>query len=814
MNNQYIRWIALCIAGSIVYHVNAQLHQWIRTNPGGGGAFSTIGAGIDGTIIAASDLSGAYRSQDGGSTWDVLGASRGLTETHISGIGFHRTIPDILFIGTGNGIFRSNNGGDSFTHVLTSGYITDIEMAVNQPNIGYATYHPTYNSKHGTIYKTTDTGWTWSPITTNLPDSLRLLKIVVNPHHADTLYVLSGNGRFACGPAEVYRSTDGGISWTHLTDSFPPILDLAMDPQHPDTLYISTMNADCNATYYWTDLLGALYRSTDAGISWTYRSDYTGVILINPNNTSHIRIIDPREPYPWNPRSGTFTSYDGGLSFTQTGSVNQWDTFFQSHVYWCYGSSFNGICKTVGEDLSNPNTYYWVTSQWAYKSTNGGTTFENIFTREIQPGYWQSRGLDNVNMMDIAISPADPRIIYAAYFDIGLWRSIDKGQSWQSCNDSLHSGNWEGHGGNCATVLADPQRPHVVWASQSENQNGEYPTYLLKNSDTGNKNQWIPADTGLPKQQIMGLSIDPQSPTHHRTLYVTAQQDVYQSTNDGTSWTKIFDCNGCRFTAVDPNNRNILYAAGERGVWRSTDRGNSWTNISIPEMYAPAGSQFWDWGYSGIFDLATDPHQSGVVYVVVHGPNKGLYKSTDTGKTWAHILTDNFLRKVAIVPTNTRQIYATSSSAFEAGGYDTGSHGIWYSHDGGQTWTRQNHGMPYPFALAVAIDHSTQPTVYVGVPGTGLQKAAVPIPVSTTTSSTFTAKAYPNPTSRYLHVVLRSSPSKPISLYDITGRIHPVPYYLIDPYHYLIDLSGLPAGTYLLKFTGKPQRIYKTSPKQ
>ena len=73
---------------------------WIRSNPGGGGWFMTIGAGPDGLILAASDLSGFYRSQDRGRTWDVIAAAQGLMTTHASGIGFHPTDPDILFLGT------------------------------------------------------------------------------------------------------------------------------------------------------------------------------------------------------------------------------------------------------------------------------------------------------------------------------------------------------------------------------------------------------------------------------------------------------------------------------------------------------------------------------------------------------------------------------------------------------------------------------------------------------------------------------------------------------------------------------------------
>ena len=704
----------------------SQTHNWQRTNPGGGGAFSTIGASASGIILAGSDLSGAYRSTDGGNTWDVIGADKGLTETHVSGLGFHQTDGDILYIGTENGIFRSDDGGNSVSHVLVGGYITDIEFGTNVPTTGYAAYHPMYNSNQGVIYKSTDNGLSWLQVSTNLPGGLRILKLLVNPNDVNTVYLLSGEGRFACGPAEVYKSTDGGVTWTNLTASLPEILDVALSPANPNHVFITTMNADCSAPYYWTDLDGDLYKSTNGGNSWgsPLANGRTGVIWIDKNNANIIRLIDPREPYTWNPDAGTWTSTDGGQTFSHTGFVNNWDTFFNGDPYYCYGASFNGICKTLGEDLSNPDVLYWVNSQWVFKTTDGGDTFQNLMTNEVGSNFWQSRGFDNVNMMDIAISPADPDIIYLAYFDMGIWRSLDHGQSWQSCNHANYTGDWDGRGGNCATILADPDRPNVVWASNSENQNGEPPTYLLKNTNTGEKNSWSLSNSGLPTTEVMGLSIDPNSPVNNRTLYVTANKDVYKSTDDGASWTKVFNCNGCRFTAVDYFDGNLVYAGGENGLWRSTDAGNTWTDVSQPDMPS-SGTDFWDYGYDGVFDIKTDPNIANTVFVVAHGNNKGLYKSSDSGNTWTHILTDDYLRKVAIMPQNSNILYATSSSAFEAGGYDPASQGVLFSYDGGQNWTQQNQNMAWPFALAVAIDHTATPDVFVGSPGTGFQYAAV-----------------------------------------------------------------------------------------
>ncbi len=797
----------------------AQTHQWQRTNPGGGGAFSTVGASASGIIVAASDLSGAYISTDGGAHWQVAGAAQGLTETHISAVGFHRTNGQLLFVGTEAGIFRSSNGGQHWQRVLDGGYITAIEFATDQPDIGYAAWHPEYDALEPQIWRTDDAGLSWQPVSLDLPEDLRILKLAVRPDDANTLYALSGMGRFNCGPAELYRSTDGGAHWTLLAGDLPEVLDFAIDPFEPDRLWLTTMNADCDYIWYWTDLEGDLYVSTDGGDSWTWRSDYTGVLWPDASeapdngNTTVLRLIDPREPWPWNPRAGTFTSYDGGWTFVQTGFIDDWDTFYNGDPYWCYSSSFNGICKTLGTDLSDPHAIYWATSQWIFGSTDGGATFHNLFTDELAPGFWRSRGLDNVNMMDVAISAADPQRIWLAFFDMGIWRSIDGGLSWQNCNDPVFSGSWEGHGGNCATILADPVRPDVVWASQSEYQDGSYPVRLLKSQQGGLAQSWVAADMGLPHEQIMGLSVDAHSPTYQRTLFVTAQRDVYRSTNDGLSWSLVFDCDGCRFTAVDAANGQKVYAAGEQGVFRSLNGGLTWQSVGLPEMVAAPGADFWDYDYEGVFDLKADPVVPDRLYVVVFGSGGGLYRSDDGGQSWSKLLTDDYLRKVAVVPDHPDLLYATSSSAFDAGGYDPASNGVWFSLDGGQSWSRQNDGMAWPFALAVAVSRGPQPYVMVGAPGTGFQKADVPLPTAVGTGpasegAPLRTRMGPRGSVWWLWAPARQAEG-PVQVWDLAGRncSARVRVQQESDGWLRLDLSDLPKGVYLAGWPGRVARL-------
>ena len=99
------------------------------SNPGGGGAFHTVGQGPDGLVIVTSDLSGAYLNRaidDPSSRWEIIGLDRGLSATHVSAVGFHPTDPQLLFLGTDNGIFRSADGANTFTKVFADGYFHDI----------------------------------------------------------------------------------------------------------------------------------------------------------------------------------------------------------------------------------------------------------------------------------------------------------------------------------------------------------------------------------------------------------------------------------------------------------------------------------------------------------------------------------------------------------------------------------------------------------------------------------------------------------------------------------------------------------------
>ncbi|HEC21825.1 MAG TPA: hypothetical protein ENI95_02785, partial [Chloroflexi bacterium] len=576
---------------------------WQSTNPGGGGAFATVGAGPSGVIIAASDLSGAYRSLDRGQSWDVIGSYRGLTSTHVSGIGFDPTDPAILYLGTDDGIFRSHDTGETVQQVLSGGYVTDIAVAASDPRLVYAAYHSEWDSDDGHIYRSDDGGLTWEPVSVDLPPGLRILKLIVSPRDADVVYLLSGEGRFASGPPAAFRSMDGGVHWEPI--SVAPgrvpgrVMDIALSRANPSTLYLTTYNIE-------PDLYGYLYRSEDGGETWEEVTHRAGIIWLHPADPRLIRLIDVGAQFPWDERNGVWESTDGGATWRQVSGVEDWDTGW-SRAYFAYEASFNGDARTLGEDLSDPDALLWATGQWIFATFDGGRRFQNLFTDQVAPGRWRSRGLDNVVMFGFTVSEAAPDDIYLGYFDIGCWRSRDYGASWQNCNHPDYTGDWEGQGGNTTTLLADPSRAGVIWTAQAAS--WDEPGTLLRSSDGGET--WEAVGAGLPPAPLMGLSLDRASPEDSRTLFLAAAGDVYVSHDDGYHWSRAFKCGGCRVTAVDRFDGALVYAGGERGLWRSTEGGavGTWESVGLPEMSGEVSGEVWEWGWEGVISIEPDPHR-------------------------------------------------------------------------------------------------------------------------------------------------------------------------------------------------------------
>jgi photosystem II stability/assembly factor-like uncharacterized protein len=744
--------------------------SWTRTNPGGGGALHAVGAGPTGIIVVGSDLSGAYLSRDRGQSWEPIGAANGLIHrfgTSINAVGFDPQDGNILYLGSNDGIYRSSDGGRQFQRVQSqgeainnvngevytvNGFILDIKFAPSTPSIGYTAWHPFgdewmagLNARQGQVFKTLDRGLTWQRVSNStLPNTVRITKLIVHPTNPGLIYLLSGKSRFVDGDPAVYRSQDGGVNWQKLAPTVPRILDLAIDKSVPNRLYLTTEDViatpqDCIA---WDAPLadrGKLYRSENGGNSWTKVADRTGLLWVDVDDPQTVRLVQPDHQHDWNDDcSGLWESVDRGVTWARVSDQRTWGRSwfgFDNNYWW----SFEPL-HTLGEDLSDPDTWLWADG-FFYATFDNGRTWASLDTKQVAPGLWRSTGLENVVMFDLAVSPADNNQIYVGYYDIGCWHSPNRGASWENCTLPDPGGYTDGRKGwgNFTIVQPDPTRPAVLWGATTGEWEDPGAYRLLRSEDYGKNWQTIPTPPGL----MAGLAVDATSPATNRTLFVTIGEDVYRSQDDGRTWALVYDCNGCWFTAVDRFVGSRVYAGGEAGVFYSTQGGAPGT-WQIAEQLLGAGSGANPWGFqewSGVHALETDPHRPNWVYATLYKEynpddpttNGGLYRSQDGGASWNQLLPDAYryyTRDVAISPLDPNVLYVTSSSSSCCGAYIDHSVGVLRSTDGGATWVQVNEGMAWPFARSIAVVPSTMPgmeEVWVGSPGTGVQNRLFPV---------------------------------------------------------------------------------------
>ena len=205
--------------------------------------------------------------------------------------------------------------------------------------------------------------------------------------------------------------------------------------------------------------------------------------------------------------------------------------------------------------------------------------------------------------------------------------------------------------------------------------------------------------------RVMSIAVNPKNKFEY---YVgVASGGVWKTVNDGTTWTPVFDGEGSYsigWVALDPNDSSVVWVGtGESnsqrsvaygdGIYRSVDGGKSWENLGLKKS-------------EHIGRVVVDPRDSKVVYVAAEGPlwgaggDRGLYKTTDGGKTWKAVLTiseNTGVVDVAMDPSNPDIVYAAAYQrrrhvfTLIDGGPESA---IYKSTDAGATWNKLKSGLP------------------------------------------------------------------------------------------------------------------------
>ncbi|MGA8278246.1 MAG: hypothetical protein WB784_08635 [Rhodanobacteraceae bacterium] len=651
------------------------------------------------TIYIGSASGGLWKSPDGGTTYKPV-----FDKQPVQSIGAVEIDPSNhqnVWVGTGepwtrntvsigDGVYKSTNGGDSWTNVglKDSERIAKILVDPRDGNTVYACALGKLwsDSPDRGLYKTGDGGKTWKLILKGGNLSTGCASISMDPKDPNVIFAgmwdfrrkgwtFRSGGASAEAPSGsgLYRSDDGGASWTEITASankgFPtkPFgrIAVAIAPSNASIVYALVESTD-----------SALFRSDDGGKTWDKR-DKSQLMVWRPFYFANL-IIDPTDPdRVFKPDLSLIQSVDGGKSFANVGGGTHGDV----HVVWINPLDTKKIIE--GDDGG------------VWYSKDGGNK------------WWKANNLPVSQFYHVSVDDADPFHVYGGLQDNACWMG-----------DSAYPGGitnsqWENFcGGDGFYMFTDPSDPDYIYmetqggAVQRTNRYTHASRDIQPKPGYNEKLRWNWNTPMVP------------SPNEKGTVYMGAQF-LFRTRDHGQSWDRISP----DLTTNDPKKQQQEKSGGitvdnsaaeayttifsisespkQAGlIWVGTDDGNvqvtrndgkSWTNVVGNVKGLPKG--LWvSWVQASNFDAATayvafDRHSFGDM-----GPY--IYKTTNYGQSWIAVVT----------PKNNKglrgYVHVIKEDTVKSGLLFAGTEfGLWISIDGGANWA-QFKGGDFP---AVAV---------------------------------------------------------------------------------------------------------------
>lgn len=677
----------------------------------------------------------------------------------------------------------------------------------------------------GGVWKTADAGATWEPVFDG-NGALSIGALAVDPGDANVLYVGTGEanpggGSLAYDGNGIWKTVDGGSSWTHLgleaTGSFGR---LAVDPARPERVFAAAMGR-----LFSPNAERGLYRSLDAGDHWTnvlFLDDSTGCVdlAIDPSDPDRVFAVTwerTRRAHTRDyggPSSGIYRSTDGGDTWTRLAGGLPEPPVEVGRIGIAISASDPQV---VVASYSDPAGF----AMGFYRSTDGGDTwtllprdpldgdssfawwFGRVWVDPTDPlavwvaglqlhrsddggGSWSVAGGMHVDHHAMCFDPADADVIWEGN-DGGLYRSDDGGASWshvtQVPDNQLYTievhpdepletfGGMQDHGvartsgtpggwsvilgGDGQYTIVDPQATQVIYA---ETQYG-----VLRRSTNGGSS-WSTATSGIAsgdrKNWQTPVVVDPTGPGYPNTRLYYGANRLYRSTNAASTWTVVSSdlsdgpggSGGVTFgtittVAVSPADSATIYAG--------TDDGNVWVTSNYAASWQPAGAGLpkrW------VTRLVADPADPLVAYATFSGlrwnePLSHVFRTLDRGVSWDDIsgdLPDVPVNDLAVDPANPAVLFVATDV------------GVFATASGGASWTPLGSGMPEgavvtdlkrietpgPFLYAATygrsayrVDLTAKVAGVAPAPGPGPRLAAGPDPWRSTTTVEFTLAA-------------------------------------------------------------------------
>jgi photosystem II stability/assembly factor-like uncharacterized protein len=361
-----------------------------------------------------------------------------------------------------------------------------------------------------------------------------------------------------------------------------------------------------------------------------------------------------------------------------------------------FGPGWGENPLSLGVAPSNPDLCFATDYGRTLRTADGGANWQAVYSSQVAGAGYDTTGLDVTTNYGVFFDPFDPKRMFIAYTDIGLFRSENAGESWASAtlglpNDWVNTTYW---------IMFDPEVKGRVWAAMSYTHDLPRPKMWRRASpasyrggvvisDDGGRT-WRPSNQGMPQTAATHILLDPTSPVHQRVLYVTGfGRGVFKSTDGGKTWIMknkgladpqpfawrlARDMKGTLYLVVARRSEDGSFGNTSDGtLYRSRDGAEHWERITLPP------------GVNGPNGIAIDQENPQRLYLAVWGRNSpqgavdgGIYVSEDGGRSWRNVLArDQHVYDITNDPRDSQTLYAC--------GFESSA---WRSDDRGETWQR------------------------------------------------------------------------------------------------------------------------------
>jgi photosystem II stability/assembly factor-like uncharacterized protein len=728
-----------------------------------GGRITDIEIPIDNgsTYYIGAASGGVFKTTDGGSNWLPIFDEQEMLS--IGDIEISKTDTDVIWVGTGevnagggslaydgDGMYKSSDAGLTWESkgLPDVGSIGKVLIDPNDEDVLFvAAMGPLFrNDTNRGVYKTEDGGATWDQ-KLFVSDITGVIDMAMHPTNGDIVYAASwerirrpNNRQYGGETSGLWRSLDGGDSWTEMTNGLPSApsekgrISIDISQSNPDVLY--ARYADANGS------IQGVYRTDDGGDTWVTR---------NSNQLTNVGFhwwfrgifVDPTdEDIIYNVDFIVEKSTDGG---------NNWSTAFPGVHVDQHALAFNAMVPG-GVLLGNDGGLYY--------SVNDGASSNKDLTLPITQFY--RFHVDAQNEYKVYGGAQDNNTIRTTTGSVDDWTPI--------------------YGGDGFQPLVDPTNTNVIYCLS---QNGNLGKSTNDGSSFSNATNGI--SNGDRKNWNTPIAFDPANPD---IVYYGANK-LYQTTNAAGNWSAIspdltdgpyagnLTLGTITSISVSSFDSDLIYVGTDDGnVWVTEDGGGNWENISstLPDRW--------------VTSVLASRDSASKVYVTFSGYRYGednghVYRSNNTGGDWTDISTT-----LPDIPIND---IVQDSQGYLYLGADVG---VFASVNEGADWQVLGDNLPSLVVNDMHIHEGSQ-YLYIGTYGRSSYKIDLSAIVLGAAENTFANEVVlaPNPAATYVDIK-SSNGLGSVTVFDVLGREVKFEKIETSDQQVRMDLSELSRGVY------------------